>query len=207
VLLLLLLFLVLTACGPEEPITSLEDPSSLPAVDEASHPPFSPDPVVGPEFREFRRRAEFLPRRLVSVAPSVEALEAALEEGEEAVFALLELDPETAERDYRELRREALRLTELHPRLRTEVDRFLRSGAPPCESWALVDLVRRLHEEDGRTRPSVAKETRVVCAQLPYIASLVLCTASGNALVYLACSVVAMCNHCSGGFVDSICGG
>lgn len=45
----------------------------------------------------------------------------------------------------------------------------------------------------------------VTCNWLPYLSSLALCTEFGPVL-YWPCAFLAMCQYCTGGYVDSLCG-
>ena len=206
-ILVLLLVLFALGCDSEPPPTAPEDDSPPAASDPAAPRPLVPDPGLDPELQDFLRRAEFLAHRFLTLAPAPEALEAALGDGEDALFGLLEMDAEEGRRGFIEVQREALRLTQRHPELETLVLEYERSGAPVCDPGELSGFARRLREGSSVPVLSVEKETRVVCEQLQYVAALVICAASGNALVYMACAVFAMCNHCSGGLVDTLCGG
>jgi len=162
---------------------------------------------LDPELQDFLQRAEFLVRRFLTVAPSQDTLEAAIDGGEDAFLRLLEVDPTEGQREFLQLKRDAQRLSRRHPVLEAQVLEFERRGAPPCDTWELSQLARRLQVDASLSVLSVGKETRVVCEQVQYVSALLLCAATGNTLFYVACAVMAMCNYCSGGLVNSICGG
>ena len=77
-------------------------------------------------------------------------------------------------------------------------------AAPPrgCDPQVLVELAARGGEAAGEW----AKEDRVICQWLPYVAGLVGCAATATPLFYTACAVVVACNFCHGGWVTSVCG-
>ncbi len=161
---------------------------------------------MDPELEDFLHRAGFLLRRFVAVAPTVEEVEKAIEGGEEDLLRLLDLDPAAVRRQYRTLQLDAYRLLERNPVLEAEVEGLLRIGVPPCDTWELTQLARRLEErEPGQYFDG--KEDRVVCAWMPYAAALVICTLTGNTIFYFACAAIAMCSNCSGGIVTTLCGG
>lgn len=187
---------------PVSPGSRLPDPPPPPTP----RSPAQSAPNADPELREFLIRAEFLLRRFVAVSPSPEEVERSLAQGEEAFLALLGLDAPESRRRYRTLQESAYRLLERRPHLQAELDEMIRGSAPPCESFEIVDLARRLGARSDAGTAAASKEERVVCEWIPYAAALVLCTISGNPVLYFACATIAMCNYCSGGLMDSLCG-
>lgn len=54
-------------------------------------------------------------------------------------------------------------------------------------------------------RGNTIMDTGVSCRYAPFTAALIVCSA-GGAVLYAACATVALCEYCSGGWVDAACG-
>jgi len=164
------------------------------------------DPALDPQLQDFIQRSGIFARLFIQRSPDPEQLEAVLQQGDTDAFArLLGLDGRRVEEIMSDLRRRSEALLSTHPELAEEVDELDRMGSPPCDSWELVEVARRLRDRTAAGLELSWKEERMVCQWVPYVASLIACALSGNPLLYVACSTVAMCTWCEGGMVSSVC--